>query len=104
MKTPVLDISFDAHFSKITNTYHMAITFSKYGLALEKRNSYTIFLATQNAQVKVYLSLLELSREYTIIDHVKPVHHIDFGSTSDLRLYEHNKQMYLIAIHTNGLC
>ena len=40
--------------------------------------------------MKVYLSLLEIDTNYKIIDHVHPIHHIDFGTTSDLKFVEYD--------------
>lgn len=49
--------------------------------------------------MKVYLSLLELNTQYEIIDNVAPVHHVDFGTTAEVKLYEFDGEMYLLAVN-----
>ena len=48
--------------------------------------------------MKVYLSILELNTQYEIIDNVAPVHHVDFGTTGEVKLYEFDGEMYLLAV------
>jgi hypothetical protein len=97
LSTHIIDYSFDAYYSAASQTYHIAITFSKLGSMLHETVSLT-------SQVKIYLSLLELNSQYEIIDNVAPVHHVDFGTTGEVKLYEFDGEMYLLAVHTNGLC
>lgn len=44
MKTPTLDVGFDAFYSNATKTYHIAITFTKYGLTSENNRNYISYL------------------------------------------------------------
>lgn len=50
------------------------------------------------------MSLLTLKKDYTLVEYLPALSPIDLGTTNDLKLYEFNGKMYLLAVHSNGLC